>query len=241
MRTSSPGPPGRASAALWRRWLFPAAIAAGLVTLLALPRGGARGAPLSYTGFVADVGAGMVRAVTIGPAGQVAGSLAAAAAIGGGITAAAATTSHASSQPAASQPAAATVRTVQATVGGKTETILVNRPGPAAVLLPVRHGGEVGRHRGTGGAVAAADVRVTGRHRADRQARRGHGCPRRPGRLQRAPAVHLRRRPGWPGDRPGSAGLLRGHPRPHADHRVPGPGRPVQPLRLLTRPGAPVR
>jgi hypothetical protein len=37
MRTSSPGPPGRASAALWRRWLFPAAIAAGLVTLLALP------------------------------------------------------------------------------------------------------------------------------------------------------------------------------------------------------------
>ena len=55
-------------------------------------------------------------------------SLAAAAAIGGGITAAAATTSHASSQPVASQ-AAATVRTVQATVGGKTETILVNGQG----------------------------------------------------------------------------------------------------------------
>jgi predicted lipoprotein with Yx(FWY)xxD motif len=56
-------------------------------------------------------------------------SLAAAAAIGGGITAAAATSSHASSQPAASQQAAATVRTVQATVGGKTETILVNSQG----------------------------------------------------------------------------------------------------------------
>jgi predicted lipoprotein with Yx(FWY)xxD motif len=56
-------------------------------------------------------------------------SLAAAAALGGGITAAAATTSHASSQPAASQHAAATVRTVQATVGGKTETILVNSQG----------------------------------------------------------------------------------------------------------------
>ena len=56
-------------------------------------------------------------------------SLAAAAAIGGGITAAAATTSHASSQPAASQHAAATVRTVQATVGGKTETVLVNSQG----------------------------------------------------------------------------------------------------------------
>src|SRR5580658_10588185 len=55
-------------------------------------------------------------------------SLAAAAAIGGGITAAAATTSHASSQPAVSQPAA-TVRTAQATVAGKTETILVNSQG----------------------------------------------------------------------------------------------------------------
>jgi predicted lipoprotein with Yx(FWY)xxD motif len=52
-------------------------------------------------------------------------SLAAAAALGGGITAAAATTSHASSQPAA----AATVRTVQASIGGKTETVLVNKAG----------------------------------------------------------------------------------------------------------------
>src|ERR1700683_2894933 len=51
-------------------------------------------------------------------------SLAAAAALGGGITAAAATTSHASSQAAA-----ATVHTVQASVGGKTETILVNSQG----------------------------------------------------------------------------------------------------------------
>jgi len=53
----------------------------------------------------------------------------AAAALGGGITAAAATTSHASSQPAASQAAAATVRTAQASVGGKTETVLVNSQG----------------------------------------------------------------------------------------------------------------
>jgi len=56
-------------------------------------------------------------------------SLAAAAAIGGGITAAAATTSHPSSRPAASQQATTTVRTVQATVAGKTETILVNGQG----------------------------------------------------------------------------------------------------------------
>jgi cell division protease FtsH len=76
MRTSSPGPPGHANAASWRRWLFPAAIAAGLVTLLALPRGAAPGTALSYTRFLADVSAGMVRGVTIGPAGQVTGSLA---------------------------------------------------------------------------------------------------------------------------------------------------------------------
>ena len=56
-------------------------------------------------------------------------SLAAAAALGGGITAAAATTSHTSSQHAASQQAAATVRTVQASVGGKTEAVLVNSQG----------------------------------------------------------------------------------------------------------------
>jgi predicted lipoprotein with Yx(FWY)xxD motif len=60
-------------------------------------------------------------------------SLAAAAALGGGITAAAATTSH----PSSSQHAAATVRTVQATVGGKTETILVNSQGlPLYYYLP---------------------------------------------------------------------------------------------------------
>jgi predicted lipoprotein with Yx(FWY)xxD motif len=56
-------------------------------------------------------------------------SLAAAAALGGGITAAAATGSQAGSRPAASQHATATVRTTQASVGGKTETILVNAAG----------------------------------------------------------------------------------------------------------------
>jgi predicted lipoprotein with Yx(FWY)xxD motif len=63
-------------------------------------------------------------------------SLAAAAAIGGGITAAAATTSHASG-PATSQHAPATVRTAQAAVGGKTETILVSSQGlPLYYYLP---------------------------------------------------------------------------------------------------------
>ena len=76
MRMSQPGPPGQANAAPWRRWLLPAAVAAGFVALLALPRGAAPGTELSYTRFVADVGAGTVRAVTIGPAGQVTGSLA---------------------------------------------------------------------------------------------------------------------------------------------------------------------
>jgi cell division protease FtsH len=76
MRTSQPGPPGHANAAPWVRWLLPAAVAAGFVALLALPRGAAPDPALSYTTFLADVGAGTVRAVTIGPAGQVTGSLA---------------------------------------------------------------------------------------------------------------------------------------------------------------------
>ena len=75
MRTPSPVPPGRANAATWRSWLFPGIIAAFFVALFALPRGAAAGPPLTYTQFVADVGAGTVRAVTIGPAGQVTGSL----------------------------------------------------------------------------------------------------------------------------------------------------------------------
>jgi cell division protease FtsH len=76
MRRSQPGPPGHADAAPWVRWLLPAGVAAGLVALLALPRGGAPGPALSYTRFLADVGAGTVRAVTIAPAGQVTGTLA---------------------------------------------------------------------------------------------------------------------------------------------------------------------
>jgi cell division protease FtsH len=76
MRMSQPGPPGQANTAPWQRWLLPGIIAAFFVTLLVLPRGAAPGTPLSYTRFVADVGAGTVRAVTIGPAGQVTGSLA---------------------------------------------------------------------------------------------------------------------------------------------------------------------
>ena len=76
MRMSQPGPPGQANTAPWQRWLLPGVIAAFFVTLLVLPRGAAPGTPLSYTRFVADVGAGTVRAVTIGPAGQVTGSLA---------------------------------------------------------------------------------------------------------------------------------------------------------------------
>jgi NAD(P)-dependent dehydrogenase (short-subunit alcohol dehydrogenase family) len=77
MRMSHPGRNGQANAAPWRRWLFPAAAMASLVTLLAASGGARAGVPLTYTQFVADVGAGTVRAVTISPAGQVTGSLAA--------------------------------------------------------------------------------------------------------------------------------------------------------------------
>jgi len=76
MRISQPGPRGQASAAGWRRWLFPVTVTAGLAGLLALPGSHPAGVPLTYTRFVADVSAGTVRAVTIGPAGQVSGSLA---------------------------------------------------------------------------------------------------------------------------------------------------------------------
>ncbi len=75
MRMSQPGPRGQATTAPWRRWLLPLGMV-GFLALLALPRGAAPGTPLSYTRFVADVGAGAVRAVTIDPAGHVAGSLA---------------------------------------------------------------------------------------------------------------------------------------------------------------------
>jgi cell division protease FtsH len=75
MRMFRPGPRSQANLAPWQRWLLRAAIAVGLVTLLALPRGVAPGPRLTYTQFVADVGAGTVRAVTIGPAGQVTGTL----------------------------------------------------------------------------------------------------------------------------------------------------------------------
>src|SRR5580704_4081729 len=73
---SHPGPTGHAHPAPWRRWLLPAAVTASFVTLLVLPRGAVPGTVLSYTRFLADVGAGTVRAVTIGPSGQVTGILA---------------------------------------------------------------------------------------------------------------------------------------------------------------------
>ena len=76
MRMSQPGPRGQATTAAWRRWLLPLGGTAGLLTLLALPRGAPPGQMLSYTRFVADVGTGAVRTVTIGPAGQVTGGLA---------------------------------------------------------------------------------------------------------------------------------------------------------------------
>jgi cell division protease FtsH len=76
MRMFPPGPGGQAHTAPWRRWLLPAALAAGFLVLLSLPRGTTPGRTLTYSQFTADVTAGTVRAVSIGPAGQVTGQLA---------------------------------------------------------------------------------------------------------------------------------------------------------------------
>src|SRR5260221_5263204 len=75
MRVSQPGPRGQANAAPWRRWLLLEAVSVRLITLLAVSSRVPRSMPLSYTQFVADVRAGTVRAVAIGPAGPVNGQL----------------------------------------------------------------------------------------------------------------------------------------------------------------------
>ena len=76
MRTYRPGPRGRATAVTWRQWLLPLGATAGVLALLALAQGGPPDPPLTYSQFLGEVGSGAVRAVTIGPAGQVTGTLA---------------------------------------------------------------------------------------------------------------------------------------------------------------------
>ncbi len=76
MRMSQPGPEGQTPQAARWRWLLPLGVTAVIFTLLTLPLGVAPGMVLSYSRFLSDVGAGTVRAVTIDPAGQVAGTLA---------------------------------------------------------------------------------------------------------------------------------------------------------------------
>jgi cell division protease FtsH len=76
MRTSEPGPRGLAKAAPWLQWLIPLGATIGILTLVTLTPHAQAGVALSYSQFVADVGGGTVRAVTIDPAGQVTGSLA---------------------------------------------------------------------------------------------------------------------------------------------------------------------
>jgi len=76
MRTYRPGPRNRATAVTWRQWLLPLGATVGVFALLALAQGGPPDPRLSYSQFLAQVGSGAVRAVTIGPAGQVTGTLA---------------------------------------------------------------------------------------------------------------------------------------------------------------------
>jgi cell division protease FtsH len=76
MRTYRPRPQGRAAAVRWRQWLLPLGATAGILALLSLSQASPPGLPLSYSQFLAEVGSGAVRAVTIGQAGQVTGILA---------------------------------------------------------------------------------------------------------------------------------------------------------------------
>jgi cell division protease FtsH len=76
MRTYRPGPRGRATPVTWRQWLPPLGATAGVLALVALTQGGPPDPPLTYSQFLGEVGSGAVRAVTIGPAGQVTGTLA---------------------------------------------------------------------------------------------------------------------------------------------------------------------
>jgi hypothetical protein len=76
MRTYLPRPHSQASMVTWRQWLLPLGAAAGIMALATMPRGASPGMALSYSRFLADVGAGSVRTVTIDPAGQVTGGLA---------------------------------------------------------------------------------------------------------------------------------------------------------------------
>jgi cell division protease FtsH len=76
MSTSQPGPKGQAHLAAWRQWLLPLGGTAVILSLLAAPWRTAQSMMLSYSQFLADVGAGRVKAVIIDPAGQVAGTLA---------------------------------------------------------------------------------------------------------------------------------------------------------------------
>ena len=69
MRTYQTGPRGQAPAVTWWHWLLPLGAAVGIVALVALSGGAPQGVPLSYSRFLADIGAGSVRAVTINPAG----------------------------------------------------------------------------------------------------------------------------------------------------------------------------
>ena len=75
MRKSQPGQHGEPNAGQRRRWLLPAAVMVGFLTLVALPARAPGARALTYTQFLADISAKAVRAVTIGPAGQVSGSL----------------------------------------------------------------------------------------------------------------------------------------------------------------------
>jgi cell division protease FtsH len=75
MRIFPNGPHDSSKLTQWRSWLVPLGVVAVIFTLLALSQPVAQKMTLSYTRFLADVDHGAVRAVAIGPDGQVSGNL----------------------------------------------------------------------------------------------------------------------------------------------------------------------
>jgi cell division protease FtsH len=169
----------------------------GFLGLLALSRGAAPGMPLSYTRFVTDVGAGTVRAVTVGPAGQVTGSLAGGqlftttipVALGGNGLAGDLAAHHVQVTATAVMPSS-----LLSVLIGLLPLLLIGGVLSIVVRNARRHAGGLGGLGGPAG-VTKAKARVVDAERPTTRFADVAGALRRPGRFDREVIVPLPNRP----------------------------------------------